>query len=81
MQAICQAVYDTLTLSLPLHNGPVLLWLQPKTIPNKILMLTPHRDSHVTFDIQQLITNYLTDHDSASVDFITYQRRWPGTLI
>jgi len=33
----------------------------------------------VTFDIRQLITNYLTDHDSASVDFIAYQRQWLGT--
>jgi len=33
----------------------------------------------VTFDIRQLITNYLTDHDLASVDLIAYQRRWPGT--
>jgi hypothetical protein len=51
MQAICQAVYDALILSLPSHDRPVLLWLRPKTIPDKLLTLTPHRDSHVTFDI------------------------------
>ena len=51
MQALCRAVYDTLTLTLPSYNGPVVLWLRPKTIPDKILMLTPHRDSHMTFDI------------------------------
>jgi hypothetical protein len=78
-QAICRAVYDALTLSLPSYDGPVVLWLRPKAIPDKILTLTPHRDSHVTFDIRQLITIYLTDHDSASVDLIAYQRRWPGT--
>jgi hypothetical protein len=78
-QAICRAVYDALTRSLPSHDGPVLLWLRPKTIPDKILTITPHRDSHVTFDIRQLITSYLTDHELASVDFIAYQRRWPGT--
>jgi len=72
MQALCQAVYNALTLSLPSHEGPFILWLQPKTIPNKLLMLAPLRDSHVTFDIQQIITNYLTDHDSASVDLIAY---------
>ena len=50
-QAICQAVYNALTLSLLLHDGPVLLGLRPKTIPDKILMFNPHRDSHVTYDI------------------------------
>jgi hypothetical protein len=33
----------------------------------------------VTYDIHSLLTNYLTDNDNASVDFITYQRQWPGT--
>jgi hypothetical protein len=51
MQALCRAVYNALTLSLPSHDGPVVLWLRPKTIPGKILMLTSHRDSHMTFDI------------------------------
>jgi hypothetical protein len=26
-QALCQAVYDALTLTLPTHDGPVILWL------------------------------------------------------
>lgn len=63
MQAICRAVYDALNLSLPLHDGPAIIWLQPKTIPNKILMVKPHRDSHVTFDIWDLITRYLTKYN------------------
>ena len=50
-QALCQAVYNALTLSLPSHEGPFILWLRPKTIPDKLLTLAPHRDSHVTFDI------------------------------
>jgi hypothetical protein len=72
MQAICRAVYNALNLSLPLHNGPAIIWLWPKTIPNKILTLNHHRDSHMTFDIQDLITCYLTDHNTASIDLITY---------
>jgi hypothetical protein len=78
-QATCQAVYNALALSLPSHDGPVLLYLQLKTIPDKILMLTPHRDSYITFDIQELITTYLTDQGSASIDLIAYQWCWPGT--
>jgi hypothetical protein len=50
-----------------------------KTIPDKLLTLEPHRDSHVTYDIHGLLMTYLTNNDNASVDFIAYQWRWPGT--
>ena len=33
----------------------------------------------MTFDIQDLITSYLTNHNTASIDLITYQQQWLGT--
>ena len=46
VQAICQAMHDALANILTLCSGHVILWLRPKMIPEKILTLSPHRDTY-----------------------------------
>ena len=33
----------------------------------------------MTYNIRSLLLTYLTDNNNASIDLITFQRRWPGT--
>ena len=80
-QAICQAVKAALAyIIMHTHQaGHLIIWVWPKTIPVKILTLTPHRDTHLTHNSRGLIDSYLQRLDSNTVDFRTVGKSWPGT--
>jgi len=41
-------------------------------------MLNPHRDTHITYDTQLLITQYLDSDVTTSLSLCTYHLTWPG---
>jgi hypothetical protein len=77
-QALCQAVKIALTSIEINHTCHIIIWHRPKTLPNKILMLKPHRDNHITYDTWSLMSEYLRDHDSLTITFRHFHKAWPG---
>jgi len=78
MQALSLAVKIALPAAFTLQPGHIFLWLQPKTLLPHLLMLQPHRDTHITYDTHLLIVAYLTDSDFNTLTLHTYNRSWPG---
>ena len=78
-QAICQACKIALMHTVAMHSGHVYIWLRPKSIPDKLLMLRPHRDTHITADAQELLKCYLDSNPSHSTMIRIYRKMWKGT--
>ncbi len=79
MQAISLAVKVALPIAFQLHQGHLFLWLQ-KTPALRLLTLTPHRDTHISYDTQSLIAAYLTASITNTLTIQHYCRTWPGAL-
>ena len=78
-QAICQAVQDTLTAATHLPHTHMFLWLQPLTAIPKLMILAPHRDTHITYDTCAFMTKYL-DADPNHLLYIQgFQKSWLGS--
>ena len=79
-QALCLAVKTALTSVDINHTHHIIIWHRPRTLPEKILMLKPHRDNHITYDTQSLMSEYLCNHNSLTITFCYFHRAWLGTL-
>jgi len=58
-----------LTQAFALEPTHIYLWLWPQHISNRLLMLTSHRDTYITYDTRTLIHTYL-DSDSFRLLYI-----------
>ena len=77
-QALCRAVKVALeSITIP-NTHRIIIWHRPKTLPEKILTLKPHRDYHLTYDIRSRIVEYLNSSDSLTFTFRHFHRVWPG---
>jgi len=74
MQALCLAVKTALTSVDINHTHHIIIWHQPRTLPEKILMLKPHRDNHITYNTQSLMSEYLRNHDSLTITLCYFHR-------
>ena len=72
MQAICQAVKDTLTLVLMLHPTHIFLWLYPIAVADTLLTLAPYSSTHITYNTHALIGTYLETADTHTIDIWYY---------
>jgi hypothetical protein len=52
-----------------------------KVIIECLLMLTPHRDTHITYDMHTLIAQYLDDVTTLPLSICTYNPVWLGAPI
>ena len=77
-QALCQAVKVALESITINQTQRIIIWHRPKTLPEKLLMLKPHRDHHLTYDTRALILGYLDSHDPLTIIFRHFHRAWPG---
>jgi hypothetical protein len=78
MQAMSQAVKVTLGKAFESRPGPITLWLWPKPSIDRLLMLKPHRDTHITYDTCLLIAQYLDSDVTTSLSLHTYHPTWLG---
>ena len=78
MQALCQAVKVALKKAFKSQSGHITLWLQPKNLINIILLLAPHRDSHLTYDICRGILMYIDNVATNPLTLCSYQRAGLG---
>jgi hypothetical protein len=60
-------------------TGNIILWLQPKNLIEKILMLFPHRDTHITYNTHILIHTYLESLPINTLEICLYQKAWKGS--
>jgi hypothetical protein len=75
-QAICQAVKAATEIATNLRYPHIILWLRPQ-IPEKILMLKPHRDTHITYNTRALIMIHLDSSPTNTLSLRTCERNWP----
>jgi hypothetical protein len=78
MQALCRAVKAATKTATILRYPHIILWLQPN-IPEKLLTLKPHRDTHITYDTRALITLHLDTSPANTFTLRTCERNWPGS--
>jgi hypothetical protein len=78
MQATSRAVKMALRKAFESQLGPIILWLRPKLSIDRLLTLSPHRDTHITYDTRLLIAQYLDNDVTTSLSLCTYHPTWPG---
>ena len=76
-QATSRAVKVALGKAFESRPGPITLWW-PKPSIDHLLMLKPHRDTHITYDTHLLIAQYLDNDVTTSLSLRTYHPTWPG---
>jgi hypothetical protein len=78
MQATSQAVKTALRKAFESQPGHITLWLRPKPSIERLLTLSPHRDTHITYDTHILIAQYLDSDVTTSLSLRTYHPTWLG---
>jgi len=58
--------------------GLIILWLRPRPSIDRLLTLSPHRDTHITYDTRLRIAQYLDSDVTTSLSICTYHPTWPG---
>jgi hypothetical protein len=77
-QATSHTVKVALRKAFESQPGHIILWLWPKPSIDCLLMLKPHRDTHITYDTCLLIAQYLDSNVTTSLSLHTYHLTWPG---
>jgi hypothetical protein len=80
-QALCRAVREALSATLPHHSHDIVLWICHKSILNKLTTLLPHSNTPTVLEARRLLYDYLTTHPSASVDIRSCKRAWLGSRL
>ena len=78
MQATSRAVKTALRKAFESQPGHITLWLRPKPSIEHLLTLSPHRDTHITYDTRILIAQYLDSNVTTSLSLRTYHPTWLG---
>jgi hypothetical protein len=78
-QALCQAVKAVTKTVTTLRYPHIILWLWPN-IPEKVLILKPHGDTHIMYNTRVLITSHLDISPADTFIIRTCERNWPGSL-
>jgi hypothetical protein len=84
MQATCRAAKAALNYVTNVETGNLrgpshlFLWARPKTLPNVLLTLKPHRYTHITQDTRALIAKYIDASPFNTVNIRGFQKDWPG---
>ena len=78
MQATSRAVKTALRKAFESQPGHITLWLRPKPSIEHLLTLSPHRDTHITYDTRILIAQYLDSNMTTSLSLRTYHPTWLG---
>ncbi len=78
-QALCLAVQTTVDCTIALKPTHIHLWLRPLHMVNCLLTLSPHRDTHITYDTHAVLLTFLSADPSHLLYVQAIGPNWPGT--